>query len=315
MAQLRSIVPWIFVCAGMVACTASTNERDDDGAATNPDVAALQEGTALDDSAVLDEDSAPKDTAELAPLARPNFRAPTPCNESWTYSHHSAEVRRALDFVNNSGRTAGAPALASAAGRATRHSQPSGAGNYIVIDHGGGWQTYYFHLSAYSVPDGAQVGQGQQIGVVGSTGNSSGAHLHFEQLLNGVGQDIVIEGASLAPYPGSYGQRSITGKNCGGGGGACSVHSDDQKLYCANTSGANMRSTPRNGGTIVNHLRTSYSWFTCWGTGDKHAGGNTTWYYTQGDDNANFGWVAAVDLSTTSEFDSNPSAHGLKKCP
>ncbi|WP_394846386.1 DUF1906 domain-containing protein [Pendulispora brunnea] len=99
----------------------------------------------------------------------------------------------------------------------------------------------------------------------------------------------------------------------GGGGSDCGVHSDG-KLYCTNTVGAAMRSTPRNGGTIVNRLRTSPSWFTCWGTGDQHAGGNTTWYYTQGDDNPNWGWVAAVDLSTTSAFDADPSAHGLKKC-
>ncbi|MEU6736333.1 peptidoglycan DD-metalloendopeptidase family protein [Streptomyces physcomitrii] len=152
-----------------------------------------------------------------AALAAPNFRAPFPCGQKWTYSHHSAEVRRALDFVRaDGGTTAGTPVLASAPGRATRHSQPSGAGNYIVIDHGGGWTTYYFHLSAYSVADGAQVAQGQQIGVTGSTGNSSGAHIHYEQLLNGVGQNIVINGQGL-PYPGSYNQAFLTSDNCGGG--------------------------------------------------------------------------------------------------
>ncbi|MBV1854509.1 VCBS repeat domain-containing M23 family metallopeptidase [Catellatospora tritici] len=149
-------------------------------------------------------------------FAAPNFKAPFPCGQTWTYSHHSAEVRLALDFVRaDGGVTNGTPVIASAAGTAYRFSQPSGAGNYIAIEHGGGWKTYYFHLSAYSVPDGAVVAQGQQIGVTGSTGNSSGPHLHYEQLLNGVGQNIAINGVSLAPYPGSYNQKYLTSDNCG----------------------------------------------------------------------------------------------------
>ncbi|RLK25866.1 peptidase M23-like protein [Micromonospora sp. M71_S20] len=151
--------------------------------------------------------------------AAPNFKAPYPCGQRWTYSHHSAEVRLALDFVRaDGGVTAGTPVLASAPGTATRHYQSSGAGNYIVIDHGGGWKTYYFHLAAYSVASGAWVNTGQQIGTTGSTGNSSGAHIHYEQLYNGVGQTIRINGVSLAAYPGSYHQKYLTSDNgCGGG--------------------------------------------------------------------------------------------------
>ncbi|WP_179816101.1 M23 family metallopeptidase [Allostreptomyces psammosilenae] len=150
--------------------------------------------------------------------AAPNFKAPFACGQRWTYSHHSAEVRRALDFVRaDGGVTNGAPVLASAAGTATRYSQPSGAGNYIVIDHGGGWRTYYFHLASYSVPSGAWVAQGQQIGTTGSTGNSSGPHIHYEQLYNGVGQNIRINGVALS-YPSSYNQAYLTSDNgCAGG--------------------------------------------------------------------------------------------------
>jgi murein DD-endopeptidase MepM/ murein hydrolase activator NlpD len=157
--------------------------------------------------------------AAPAQTAGPNFKAPFPCGQRWTYSHHSAEVRQALDFVRSDGGTTnGTPVLASAAGTAARRSQPSGAGNYIDINHGGGWHTYYFHLQAYSVADGAHVAQGQQIGVTGATGHVTGPHIHYEQLLNGVGQTIVIGGASLAPYPSSYNVRSLTSTNgCGGG--------------------------------------------------------------------------------------------------
>ncbi len=152
----------------------------------------------------------------LPAQAAPVFKAPFPCGQQWTYSHHSSEVRQALDFVRaDGGVTDGTPVLASAAGTAYRHSQPSGAGNYVVIDHGSGWQTYYFHLSAYSVATGARVSQGQQIGLTGNTGNSFGAHIHYEQLYHGVGRTIVINGVSLAPYPGSYHQRYLTSDNCG----------------------------------------------------------------------------------------------------
>lgn len=152
-------------------------------------------------------------------LAAPVFKAPFPCGQTWTYSHHSAEVRLALDFVrSDGGTTAGTPVLASAAGTAYRYYQSGGAGNYIVIDHGGGWKTYYFHLAAYSVASGVGVVQGQQIGTTGSTGNTSGPHIHYEQLYNGVGQTITINGVSLAPYPGSYYQKYLRSDNgCGSG--------------------------------------------------------------------------------------------------
>jgi murein DD-endopeptidase MepM/ murein hydrolase activator NlpD len=60
-----------------------------------------------------------------------------------------------------------------------------GYGNYIVITHGNGWSTLYGHLSGYNVSDGATVARGSVIGFEGSTGNSSGPHLHFGVMLNG----------------------------------------------------------------------------------------------------------------------------------
>lgn len=55
-----------------------------------------------------------------------------------------------------------------------------GYGNVIIIDHGNGFQTLYAHLSALNVVCGQSVGQGDVIGAIGSTGRSSGPHLHFE---------------------------------------------------------------------------------------------------------------------------------------
>ncbi len=60
-----------------------------------------------------------------------------------------------------------------------------GYGNMIMIDHGNGYQTVYAHLSNVQVGCGQSVYQGNYIGAIGSTGNSTGAHLHFEVRLNG----------------------------------------------------------------------------------------------------------------------------------
>ena len=58
-------------------------------------------------------------------------------------------------------------------------------GNYVEIDHGNGYKTLYGHMSAISVTQGQAVAQGDKIGEVGSTGNSTGNHCHFEMFYNG----------------------------------------------------------------------------------------------------------------------------------
>ena len=63
-----------------------------------------------------------------------------------------------------------------------------GYGYVVVIDHGNGWQTLYAHLSAINVGCGASVYQGGVIGAFGSTGNSSGPHLHFEMMHDSYGK-------------------------------------------------------------------------------------------------------------------------------
>ncbi|KAF0108581.1 MAG: peptidase M23 family protein [Anaerolineaceae bacterium] len=63
-----------------------------------------------------------------------------------------------------------------------------GYGNLIMIDHGNGWQSLYAHLSAFNVVCGQSVGQGDVIGAFGSTGNSSGSHLHFELMSTTLGK-------------------------------------------------------------------------------------------------------------------------------
>ena len=79
----------------------------------------------------------------------------------------------------------GTPIYAAAAGTVTSASYSGNAGNLIVINHGNGLQTYYMHCHAMYVSAGQTVSKGQNIGAVGTTGNSTGPHLHLQVMLNG----------------------------------------------------------------------------------------------------------------------------------
>lgn len=79
----------------------------------------------------------------------------------------------------------GTPIKAVADGTVIRSGWSSGYGNLVVIDHGNGVTTYYGHCSRLYVSKGTSVKAGDNIAAVGSTGNSTGNHLHFEIRLNG----------------------------------------------------------------------------------------------------------------------------------
>ncbi len=82
--------------------------------------------------------------------------------------------------------TTGTPVVATRAGIITAATYGSSAGNYVKINHQDGFSSVYMHLNTYNVSVGQIVSAGQQIGTVGSTGVSTGDHLHFGIALNGV---------------------------------------------------------------------------------------------------------------------------------
>lgn len=142
--------------------------------------------------------------APVTVLAKvPAFQMPFPCKQVWhgnTREDHSPKLAVDLSRANGSGDKV----VAAAAGRVSKVRNMGNAsyGKYVVIDHGGGWSTLYAHLNSYSVGVGDQVAQGQGIGTVGNTGNSYGAHLHHEQLLNGALQKIKFNGRTIHYYDG-----------------------------------------------------------------------------------------------------------------
>jgi murein DD-endopeptidase MepM/ murein hydrolase activator NlpD len=80
---------------------------------------------------------------------------------------------------------AGTPVVATSSGRVEMAGWSGGYGILVELDHGGSVETRYAHLSAVAVRPGQQVKAGQVIGYVGSTGRSTGPHLHYETRVAG----------------------------------------------------------------------------------------------------------------------------------
>jgi murein DD-endopeptidase MepM/ murein hydrolase activator NlpD len=108
-------------------------------------------------------------------------------------------AHRGIDIAIGSGT----PVFAAASGVVTvqatgctvgNRSCGGGFGNWISIDHGNGVRTHYAHLRTVDVRTGQSVGQGQIVGSIGSTGSSTGPHLHFEVLINGAHRDPCTSG-------------------------------------------------------------------------------------------------------------------------
>lgn len=145
-----------------------------------------------------------------------NFEVPFPCGQSWegqTRTNHNPQ--NSIDF--NRANDDGDPVASSAAGTVStvRDLGGSSYGKYVVVNHGSGWQTLYAHLKSFSVKVGQKVKTGTKLGAVGTTGGSTGPHLHYEQKLNGSAVKIKFDGKS-ALY---WGSRTYKSSNaCSGSG-------------------------------------------------------------------------------------------------
>lgn len=117
------------------------------------------------------------------------FRWPCPASHRITsgFGSRSAPVPGASTYHKgiDIGAASGSAIVAAASGRVTTAAYSSSAGNYVVISHGNGVSTVYMHASALYVAEGAAVSAGDTIAAVGSTGFSTGPHLHFGVIVNG----------------------------------------------------------------------------------------------------------------------------------
>jgi hypothetical protein len=198
---------------------------------------------------------------------RPLFQLPVGCGETWELSTYLNHDDYQIDMFPTSGSPWGRPILASYAGTVIKagidgtlgnvtptnpDGEPgTGGGHYVKIDHGNGWQTLYLHMLEWPmVSVGQRVTIGQQIGKVGSTGDSGDAHLHYEQeadgrdvesWFNGVPSGITHDNSSYSVYRDSY--------NCGTAplapaqAGQAVVHEGYTSVFTVNAADGHLQET------------------------------------------------------------------------
>jgi len=138
------------------------------------------------------------------------YEMPFPCGQEWTgktRSDHSPSIK-AIDWNRPDDDEDDVVASGSGTVSVANKTGRSGYGRSVVVTHLNGESTLYAHLSAVVVDVGQAVDQGQLVGRVGSTGNSTGAHLHFEQR-----SGSKIRGAVFAGQKFAYGAAQVS-RNC-----------------------------------------------------------------------------------------------------
>lgn len=123
------------------------------------------------------------DYVAFTPIGYPHFGAITSGygHRENPFSGQNIETHKGLDFKGKQGEIV----KSTASGKVTYAGRRGGYGNCIVINHGNGFETYYGHLSRILISQGEQVKAGDNIGKIGSTGRSTGPHLHYEIHKNG----------------------------------------------------------------------------------------------------------------------------------
>ena len=131
----------------------------------------------------LSEMRALADAAETLPLSRPTTEARTTSGFGVRFDPFNG--RPALHQGQDFAAPLNTPVHATAPGVVSFAGVRSGYGNTVEIDHGRGFKTRFAHLNAIAVQPGQRVALGQRVGAMGTTGRSTGVHLHYEVWMNG----------------------------------------------------------------------------------------------------------------------------------
>ena len=160
---------------------AAIKEYEASIAAENETIAALEAAVAEEKKKLAAEQARKYDGGMFA------WPAPSYTRISDEYGNRLHPVLNVTKFHNGLDMAApgGSPILAAYDGTVVAAAYSGSMGNYIMIDHGDSLYTIYMHASALYVSKGAEVSKGQKIAAVGSTGRSTGNHLHFGVRLNG----------------------------------------------------------------------------------------------------------------------------------
>lgn len=167
----------VWLSGGVFQSAADTSDvKDAVGVIQDAEVENLFEDSAADDKSLTNTDIQNDDTGKDDEFLNPTLGVLTSnFGTRWGRLHSGIDI----------GADEGEAIFAAKSGRVIFSGTADGYGNYIKIDHGGGLETAYGHCSVLAANVGDEVEMGQTIAYVGSTGNSTGPHLHFEVKIDG----------------------------------------------------------------------------------------------------------------------------------
>ena len=167
----------VWLSGGVFQSAADTSDvKDAVGVIQDAEVENLFENSAADDKSLTNTDIQNDDTGKDDEFLNPTLGVLTSnFGTRWGRLHSGIDI----------GADEGEAICAAKSGRVIFSGTADGYGNYIKIDHGGGLETAYGHCSVLAANVGDEVEMGQTIAYVGSTGNSTGPHLHFEVKIDG----------------------------------------------------------------------------------------------------------------------------------
>ncbi len=174
-AQVNSIT------ANIADKEAAIQEYEQQIAEENATIAALEKAVEADKAALAEQNARTYDGGMFS------WPCPSYTRISDDYGmrmHPTLGIQKMHNGIDLAAPT-GSAILAAYSGKVVAAAYNSTMGNYVMIDHGSGLYTIYMHASSLSVSTGSEVSKGQRIASVGSTGRSTGPHLHFGVRLNG----------------------------------------------------------------------------------------------------------------------------------
>jgi murein DD-endopeptidase MepM/ murein hydrolase activator NlpD len=167
----------------------ANSKKDNKGGVFVPDSLSVVENDELSNQALktfesIDTNNYYKEAMKKIPLGKPvwTYWLSSPFGKRKDPFNAKSAAHKGVDLASNTGNKI----KTMAEGKVTRAGWATGYGKVIEIDHGNGFKTKYGHLNKIYVNKGQQVAQNEAIGEVGNTGRSTGPHLHYEVLYNGV---------------------------------------------------------------------------------------------------------------------------------
>ncbi len=169
----------------------ANNKRDSTGGKFEADIPAVKNQELSNKMqevfSIINDVTYYKEVMKSVPVGKPvwSYWLSSPFGKRYDPFNKKSAAHKGVDLASNKGNKI----KTMAKGKVVRSDYNGGYGKFVEIDHGNGFKTKYAHLNKSYVKKGQYVEQGEAIGEVGSTGRSTGPHLHYEVLFNGTPVD------------------------------------------------------------------------------------------------------------------------------